>query len=106
MRLRISRRDFWMSVALCLMKGDHDEYNQWPFSKPVSFIIIHPDDTNRNYKKTFTRHLTHPEAFPNFEKPEDHNLGHGFGNFISLMKLDNSGYVKQETLILRCELRF
>ena len=106
MRLCISSARDCMSVALCLMKGDHDKYNQWPFSKPVSFIIIHPDDNNRNYKKTLTRHLTHSEGFPNFKRPLCDNGGHGFKNFISVQQLNEGGYVKQETLILRCELRF
>ena len=107
MSLYIYRNNNYISVALCLMTGDHDEYNQWPFSKPVSFIIIHPDDNNRSYKKTLTRHLSHSEEFPRFRKPEtDISKGHGFDDFITISKLNEGGYVKQETLVLRCELRF
>ena len=78
MSLYICCGRYSVSVAFCLMTGGHDEYNQWPFSKPVFFIIIQPDDNNRNYKKTLTRR-------------------HGFDNFITIKKPNEGGYVKQET---------
>ena len=81
MSLYICCGRYSVSVAFCLMTGGHDEYNQWPFSKPVFLIIIQPDDNNRNYKKTLTRR-------------------HGFDNFITIKKPNEGGYVKQETLIL------
>ena len=90
MRSCICCGGYSMPVALCWMKGDYDDYKLWLFSKPVSFIIIHPDDDNRNYKMTLTHHLSLFEEFPDFQKLEGYNDGHGFDNFMtfkSIMKL-------------------
>ena len=108
MRLSVCIGKTYMSVALSLMKGEHDDHNQWPFCKPVSFRIIHPNDNNRYYKKTLTRHLSNSKEFPGFQKPvqSDYGIEHGFDNFITVEELHEGGYVKHETLVLSCELRF
>lgn len=96
-----------MSIFLHLMKGEYDDYNQWPFNKPVSFIIVHSEDINRYYKRTLKSHLTNSERLTFFEKPErDFDKGYGYLEFITLEQLHGGGYIKNDTLTLRCELGF
>ena len=89
------------------MKGEYDDYNQWPFIKPVSFIIVHPEDINRCYKRTLKSHSTNSERLTFFEKPErDFDKGYGFLEFITLEQLNGGDYIQNDTLTLRCELGF
>ena len=68
-------------------------------------MTTHLDDINGYYRTTLTSHLSHSKRLPDFQRSEGFNSGHGFGDFINIKELDEDSYVKEETLMLRCELK-
>lgn len=93
-----------MSVFLQLMKGELDDFIKWPFDKLITFVLIHPDDRNKCWKRRLREALkTKSSPHKAFIKPltEENGLI-GFENFISLEKLHADGFIKNDTIYMRC----
>ena len=100
------RKGTFMSVYFQLMKGDYDDFIEWPFDKLVTFTLIHPDDKSKCFKRSM-KHAQETERFPNpsFIKPVTaFNKGYGYESFITLEKLHADGFIKNDTICIRCAI--
>ena len=87
-----------LSFFLTVMKGEFDSLLQWPFKQTVSLILL-DQDRQRNIIQSFR-----PEpSSASFQRPRmEMNVASGCPNFASLSVLDNSSYVKDDTMFLKC----
>ena len=93
-----------MSIFLELMPGEYDDAIQWPFDKSITFGVIHQDDKDKSYKIQLI--LQNDEkGLKNMKKPVfDGWSNYGYPEFLSLEKLRNKGFVKEDTLYVFCEI--
>ena len=95
----------FMSVFLQLMQGEHDDVIEWPFSKTVIFTIIHQENRCKWYKRQMGSFSDNGREVKEMQKPtSNYNEGYGFDQFIPIFKLQNDGYVKNDTLYINCEI--
>lgn len=87
-----------LSFFLTLMKGEFDSLLRWPFRQTVSLMLL-DQDRQRDLVQSFR-----PEpSSASFQRPRmDMNVASGCPNFAPLSVLDNSSYVKEDTLFLKC----
>ena len=78
-----------------LKKGEFNDCLEWPFYKLVSFVLIHQDNKDKHHKSI----LTKPQ-----ERVKNVNTGWGDSKFITLEKLDASGFIKSNILYIRCNV--
>ena len=95
-----------MSVYFQLMKGELDDLIEWPFNKKVTFILIHQDDKNKCIKRSLERAgRTRGYLKKYFGKPVNNcNAAYGFDSFIALSKLHADGFIKNDTIYIRCDI--
>lgn len=95
----------FMSVFLQLMQGEHDDVIEWPFSKTIIFTIIHQDDKCKWYKRQMGSYSDNGRDVKEMQKPiSNYNEGYGYDQFIPILKLQNDGFVKNNTLYIKCEI--
>ena len=89
-----------LSFFLTLMRGEFDSLLQWPFKQTVSLILL-DQDRQRNIIQSFR-----PEpSSASFQRPRtEMNVASGCPNFAPLSVLDNSSYVKEDTMFLKCAI--
>ena len=87
-----------LSFFLTVMRGEFDSLLQWPFKQTVSLILL-DQDRQRDIIQSFR-----PEpSSASFQRPRmEMNVASGCPNFARLSILDNSSYVKEDTLFLKC----
>ena len=87
-----------LSFFLTVMKGEFDSLLQWPLKQTVSLILL-DQDRQRNIIQSFR-----PEpSSASFQRPRmEMNVASGCPNFAPLSVLDNSSYVKDDTMFLKC----
>ena len=87
-----------LSFFLTVMRGEFDSLLQWPFKQTVSLILL-DQDRQRNIIQSFR-----PEpSSASFQRPRtEMNVASGCPNFAPLSVLDNSSYVKEDTMFLKC----
>ena len=105
MRLRIDlngnsdAKGTHMSIFLQLMKGEFDDIIEWPFDKMVTFVVIH-QDKNKCFKHSLR---AKNQRVNSFKQPvNNHNEPFGFRSFIALEKLHADGFIKNDTIYIRC----
>ena len=93
-----------LSVHLQLMKGELDNFLKWPFDKIIHLVVIHQDDKNKCFKRLITDALRKNAEFKTtFQKPDTNdNTGIGYRDFISHKELHDGGFVKNDSLYIRC----
>ena len=93
-----------MSIFLELMPGEYDAAIQWPFDKSITFGVIHQDDKDKSHQIQLI--LQNDEkGLKNMKKPVfDGGSNYGYPEFLSLEKLRNKGFVKEDTLYVFCEI--
>ncbi|KAL5496855.1 hypothetical protein EMCRGX_G013223 [Ephydatia muelleri] len=93
-----SGKETHLSFFLTLMKGEYDALLQWPFSLPVTLTLL-DQDKRRHVIQSF-----HPEPSScSFQRPkEEMNVASGCPRFAPLNVLDNSAYVRDDTMFLKC----
>ena len=89
-----------LSFFLTLMRGEFDSLLQWPYKQTVSLILL-DQDRQRNIIQSFR-----PEpSSASFQRPRtEMNVASGCPNFAPLSVLDNSSYVKEDTMFLKCAI--
>ena len=87
-----------LSFFLTVMRGEFDSLLQWPFKQTVSLILL-DQDRQRDIIQSFR-----PEpSSASFQRPRmEMNVASGCPNFARLSILDNSSYVKEDTMFLKC----
>ena len=92
-----------ISFYAALMRGEHDAQLQWPFRQKVKLVLVSQDHQNQDIIKWFQ---SDPVEFDgSFWKPSPHsemNIGFGDSQFAPVSVLDDSVYVKNDTMILKC----
>ena len=93
-----SGKETHLSFFLTLMKGEYDALLQWPFSLPVTLMLL-DQDKRRHVIQSFR-----PEPSScSFQRPkEEMNVASGCPRFAPLNVLDNSAYVRDDTMFLKC----
>lgn len=85
-----------MSLFLMILKGEFDEYLQWPFTHKVTFKLIN---------QTGSADIIHTFQPDPVMKPES-DAGPGIGclQFVSHSELKKRGYVEDNTMFIECEV--
>ena len=93
-----------MSVYLQLMKGEYDDYIDWPFAKRATLVLVHQDSEKKSYKELIDGAvLRRSDTLHHFRKPvTNFNQGIGFPTFITLSRLHADGFIKNDTIYIRC----
>ena len=93
-----------MSVSFQLMKGELDDFIKWPFNKLITFVLIHQDDKNKCFSSTSSAALKNNRFSREFFKQPvtDKNKPHECKWFIALTKLHADGFIKNDTIYIRC----
>lgn len=90
----------YMSLFFVIMKGEFDNILQWPFIHKVTFRLVSPN-TNRDIVDTFQPEPTSSS----FKKPKtDMNIASGCPRFIPHSDLKEKGFVKDDTIFIKCEV--
>ena len=97
-----------LSVFFQLMKGELDDCLEWPFEKSVSFVLIHQDNENKCFKLSMTDALTKKDrSYESFRRPvADSNVALGYENFISQERLYGDGFIKNDSIHIRCVIEW
>ena len=89
-----------LSFFLTLMKGEYDTLLQWPFRHTVTLTLL-DQDGGKNIAQSFKPEPTSSS----FQRPRNEmNIASGCPMFAPLSVLNNSSYVKDDTMFLKCEI--
>ena len=86
-----------LSIFFVLMKGEDDTLLQWPFNHKVSLILVDQDHI-KDLVQTFKPN----SQSCSFQRPKtDMNVAWGYPEFAELSILDNTSYVKDDTMYIK-----
>ena len=89
-----------LSFFLTVMKGEYDALLQWPFRHTVTLTLL-DQDGGKNIAQSFKPEPTSSS----FQRPRNEmNIASGCPMFAPLSVLNNSSYVKDDTMFLKCEI--
>ena len=89
-----------LSFFLTLMKGEYDALLQWPFRYTVTLTLLDQDEA-KNIAQSFKPEPTSSS----FQRPKNEmNIASGCPMFAPLSVLNNSSYVKDDTMFLKCQI--
>jgi len=87
-----------LSLFFVLMKGEYDPLLNWPFSSKVSMILV-----NQNQRKDIVQTFNPTPDSSSFQRPTtDMNIASGCPHFARLSVLDDTDYVKDDALYIKC----
>ncbi len=103
-----------ISVEMCLMKGENDDYLTWPFTGTVTFELLNQLKDRGHHKGTFTFPQNHP-ASQRVVDDEIAEVGFGIDQFIGNTETElglveyllsaNSEFLRNDTLIFRVSVQ-
>ena len=99
-----SGRGSHLSIFACIMKGQHDDRLQWPFTGTIIFELLNWLEDKEHYKKTLTI-----DTSKNFVRVTEGIYGNNFGTsqFISHSSLTssttNTQYLYQDCICVRVQ---
>ncbi len=89
-----------LSFFVTIMKGEYDALLQWPFRHTVTLTLLDQDGV-KNISQAFQPEPTSSS----FQRPRNEmNTASGCPMFAPLSILNNSSYVKENTMFLKCEI--
>ena len=89
-----------LSFFLTLMKGEYDALLEWPFRHTVTLTLLDQDGA-KNIAQSFKPVPTSSS----FQRPKNEmNIASGCPMFAPLSVLNNSSYVKDDTMFLKCQI--
>ncbi len=89
-----------MSLSFVIMKGDHDDMLQWPFTTNVTVTLINQTG-GRDIIKTFQPDPNHMSV--SLQKPKgDMNIESGCLLFVPCSQLDTDGFIVEDTICIKC----
>lgn len=93
-----SGRETHLSFFLTIMNGEYDALLPWPFSQCVTLTLLDQDK-----KKNIVQSFRPEPSSCSFQRPKDEmNVASGCPRFAPLSVLDNSAYVRDDTMFLKC----
>ncbi len=88
-----------LSFFVTIMKGEYDALLQWPFRHTVTLTLLDQDGV-KNISQSFQPEPTSSS----FQRPRNKmNIALGCPKFAPLSILNNSSYVKEDTMFLKCD---
>ena len=90
----------YLSFFLTVMKGEYDALLLWPF-KPTVTLMLLDQDQDRHISQSFEPVVNSSS----FQRPHrEMNVASGCPMFAPLSVLNNSSYVKDDTMFLKCKI--
>ena len=87
-----------LSFFLTVMRGEFDALLPWPFKQTVSLILLDQDR-----QKDIIQSFRPEPSSASFQRPRtEMNVASGCPNFAPLSFLNNTSYVKEDTMFLKC----
>ncbi len=88
-----------VSVFICLMAREYDDYQAWPFTGTVTIKLLNQLENQSHYLKTF---ITPADEYSERVLDSEKRDGRGYSEFISHTDIaKQSQYLKDDTLIVR-----
>ncbi len=107
-------RRMHISVEMCLMKGENDDYLIWPFTGTVTFELLNQLKDRGHHKGTFTFPQTHL-ASKRVVDDEIASFGFGIDQFIGNTEIElglvprvlstNSEFLRNDAIIFRVSVQ-
>ena len=97
----------YLSIYLQLMKGDFDDFLNWPFTKSVILTVMHPENRLLNCEGILRNSDSDDDKDDPVQlwKPDNNFFQRcGYDEFISHEKLDSEGYIKEDRLFIKCQV--
>ena len=86
-----------LSIFFVLMKGKYDPLLQWPFESKVSLILVDQDHMGH-----LVQSFKPNSQSSSFQRPKtDMNVASGCPGFADISILDNTSYVKDDTMYIK-----
>nr|XP_023014720.1 TNF receptor-associated factor 6-B-like isoform X1 [Leptinotarsa decemlineata] len=101
-RLNLSpKNNNYLSIHIHVMKTDHDQALDWPFSGRLMITVVHPEQSSKSIKETM---MTHPELDA-FKRPEEdiNPTGFGFKEFVLVNELIDNNYISNNHLLIKVQ---
>jgi len=103
-RFNLSPKDpSYIAILIHMMKTDHDNSLDWPFSGRISVTLVHPIESFHNIRETM---MTRPELEA-FKRPvQDLNpRGFGYTEFALIEDLFTLGFIDNNQLAIRIHVQ-
>ncbi len=89
-----------LSFFLTVMKGEYDALLQWPFKQTATLMLLDQDKL-----KDVVQSFRPESTSSSFQRPRNEmNVASGCPMFAPLSILNNSSYVKEDTMFLKCKI--
>ena len=93
-----------LSLFLVLMRSEYDDLLSWPFSHRVTMSLVNQEHPLSPQHAVTHKFAPNPDS-SSFQKPVDtFNVASGFPQFAEQGKLDNSEFVRNDTMYIRVKL--
>jgi len=93
-----------ISLFIVLMKSEYDDILSWPFRHRVTLSLINQNNPLSAEAAIMRKFVPNPES-SSFQKPKDtFNIASGFPEFAELHILNDSAFVKNDTIYFRVKL--
>ncbi|XP_046623338.1 TNF receptor-associated factor 6 isoform X1 [Neodiprion virginianus] len=101
-RINVSSKDpRYLSLLIHMMHSENDDALDWPFNGSISFVLVHPMDSERNIRDTT---FSKPELEA-FKKPtcELNKRSFGYTEFVLIKDLVE--FLREDSMIMRVEVK-
>ena len=93
-----------ISLFIVLMKSEYDDILSWPFRHHVTLSLINQNNPLSAEAAIMRKFIPNPES-SSFQKPKGtFNIASGFPEFAKLHILNDSSFVKNDTIYFRVKL--
>ena len=89
-----------LSFFVTLMRGEYDALLPWPFRQAVTLTLM-----DQNRQRDIVQSFRPESTSSSFQRPcNDMNVASGCPTFAPITVLDNTSYVKDDTMFLKCTI--
>ena len=89
-----------LSFFITLMRGEYDALLPWPFRQAVTLTLV-----DQNKQRDIVQSFRPEPTSSSFQRPRNEmNIASGCPMFASVSVLDNSSYIKDDTMFLKCKI--
>ena len=89
-----------LSFFITLMRGEYNALLPWPFRQAVTLTLV-----DQNKQRDIVQSFRPEPTSSSFQRPRNEmNIASGCPMFASVSVLDNSSYVKDDTMFLKCKI--
>ena len=89
-----------LSFFITLMRGEYDALLPWPFKQAVTLTLV-----DQNKQRDIVQSFRPEPTSSSFQRPRNEmNIASGCPMFAPVSVLDNSSYVKDDTMFLKCKI--